>query len=320
MPSVGSLNNWRQATSLPLLRVGLMQPVLSSGEGKLSMATDQTHRYRSLTRRGFRGFFWLMLFGYGILCAHFYLDQESYLLEPNAAPTGEKPSSIESEEFDMSVEPDGKIHYRRYRPTENEQRGSVLYLHGNRGNMDRCEWEIEFLLNHGYEVWTMDYRGFGDSVGSPSESALINDANAVFSQMMLSQPQAPIVVWGRSFGSGIASAVVAGSKRKPDLLVLETPYWSIVDAARAKHWYLPPIIFCYELPTHRFLKSAGCSVHLIHGTRDEKIASDSSDRLYDLCQRSGIHVTGHSVMCGNHTLRDRAEFAKIARSILIPEH
>ena len=58
--------------------------------------------------------------------------------------------------------------------------GTVFYLHGNRGNIDQCRWAIEPFLKAGYNVWIMDYRGFGKSRGPRSESALLADAQLVY--------------------------------------------------------------------------------------------------------------------------------------------
>jgi alpha-beta hydrolase superfamily lysophospholipase len=208
------------------------------------------------------------------------------------------------------------VHYRMYKPVGVPTIGKLFYLHGNRGNMNQCEWEIESFVDLGYEVWTMDYRGFGDSTGPMSEQALIDDARRVFELFLESSKMERVVVWGRSFGSGVASAVVAQSKVKPTMLVLETPYWSLMDAVRQSHPYLPPFVFRYELPTYRYIETAGCPIHLIHGTRDEKIPSHSSDRLHERCRELGGKVQGHSVMCGMHNLRDTADFKRIANSIL----
>ena len=249
-------------------------------------------------------------------CAHFFVRQEWYLLKPNADPTGGSPSKLQGEEFVLPVRDEAQIHYRKYITTSVPSKGSVFYLHGNKGNMNKCEWEIEFLIERGYNVWTMDYRGYGDSVGTMSELALKEDAMAVFNKITEMDSAELIIIWGRSFGSGVAASVAAGANRKPKMLVLETPYWSLVDAVRQKYPYLPPIIFRYELPIYKFLKSARCPIHLIHGTQDEKIPPNSSDRLHDLCEAEGIKVTGHSVMCGKHNLRELAEFERITASIL----
>jgi len=164
----------------------------------------------------------------------------------------------------------------------------------------------------------MDYRRYGGSTGEPSEAAFKEDALNVYEVITEKRPEVPIVIWGRSFGSGVAASVAAAKTvKKPKMLVLETPYCSLVDLVRQTHPYLPPGIFRYELPTHEFLKSANCPIHLIHGTQDEKIPFNSSERLKVHCESLRIPITGHSIMCGKHNLRDLTiEFQEIATKIL----
>ena len=253
-------------------------------------------------------------------CADFYFRQEWYLLEPHETPTGMKVSNYKGKGENLVLsnlpDDDGEIHYRKYTAAATPSKGTVFYLHGNRGDMDQCEWEIDFLLDLGYDVWTMDYRGFGRSRGTISESALKGDALMVLGEIIPRDPEDSIIIWGRSFGSGVAASVAAAAGEKVKMLVLETPYWSLVDLVRQKLPFIPPALFRYELPTHKLLMSATCPIHLIHGTQDEKIPHDSSDRLHDL---KGIDVTGYSIMSGKHNLRDErtlTKFEEDAASIL----
>jgi len=258
---------------------------------------------------------------YIAVCTYFFFCQEWHILEPNIVPPGWIHSELVEEPFELSVQPqDGgpaTIHYRKYVTTATPRNEVVFYLHGNKGNMDLCEFQIEFLTELGYDVWTMDYRRYGDSTGELSEAAFKKDALAVYDVITKELPEVPIVIWGRSFGSGIAASVAAATVKKPKMLVLETPYWSLVDLVRQTHPYLPPGIFRYELPIHEFLKSANCPIHLIHGTQDEKIPFNSSERLKVHCESLRIPITGHSIMCGKHNLRDLTiEFQEIATKIL----
>ncbi len=259
---------------------------------------------------------------YLVFLSHFWTWQEWYLLEPKENPTDMKISDYVGQGTSFTLPKtmgdDGEIHYRRYTTTLKPIKGTVFYLHGNKGDMDRCECEIDFLLDRGYDVWTMDYRGFGDSIGTMSEKALKEDASRVFADINPRDLGKPLIVWGRSFGSGVAAAVAAAADHKPDLLILETPYWSLVDLAQQKCRILPSLLFRYELPVHEFLMSAGCPIHLIHGTQDEKINASASDRLLELKSNS-IDVKGHSIMGGMHNLRnDRtiADFEEKVASIL----
>lgn len=246
---------------------------------------------------------------YLIFCADFYFRQEWYLLEPNVDPPGLKTTELSFQPYTLSGESinglAATIHYRKYKTTGTPRNEVVFYLHGNKGNMYKCEFQIEFMLELGYDIWTMDYREYGDSDGTISEEALKKDALAVYKEILAEVDAESIIIWGRSFGSGVAASVAATDDHKPKMLVLETPYWSLVDAAWQNWAIVPPILFRYELPVHEFLMSVNCPIHLLHGTLDEKIPFNSSERLLDLCKSNSLKVKGHSIMCGKHDLRDK---------------
>jgi len=264
-----------------------------------------------------------LIASYLVFCADFYIRQESYLFEPKKDPTDMSESTHKGRGKEFTLPKiqgdDREIHYRIYTTATMPSKGTVLYLHGNRGDMDRCEFEIDFLIDRGYDVWTMDYRGYGESLGTVSERALKEDAKAIFDKIADEDSAKPIIIWGRSFGSGVAASVAAAADHKPEMLILETPYWSLVDLVRQKCPIIPSVLFRYELPIHEFLMSAGCPIHLIHGTQDEKIHSNASDRLLELCKFNSIDVKGHSIMCGMHNLRNKKtidDFEEKAASIL----
>lgn len=87
----------------------------------------------------------------------------------------------------------------------------------------------------GHSLYLVNYRGYGGSSGSPSESGLLADATAVYDQ--LRPRHAEISVIGRSLGSGVA--VHLASVRDVHRLVLVTPFDSLVNVARAHFRYLP---------------------------------------------------------------------------------
>ena len=271
----------------------------------------------------------LLFTAYLVLGAYFYCcDQDEWLTEPNVDPPSYKQSSGRATNFPfvplkLSPSPnDGTdladVHYRRYPALSAPVRGTVLYFHGNKGNMHKCESQLEIFFENQYDVWTMDYREFGDSTGELSEKALLGDAKRVYDEMILSGvKESDVVIWGRSFGSGVAASVVAAGAT-PKMLVLETPYWSLPDAARSNYLLLPDFVFHYQLPNHQYLSKANseCRIELIHGTYDEKIPFSSSERLYLRCRELNLPVRSHPIMCGPHDLRPDPEFKVIVQRIL----
>lgn len=108
----------------------------------------------------------------------------------------------------------------------------ILYCHGNSDHMDKY-WNRAKLLahvggKHRYGVMMMDYRGFGASDGTPSESHLNEDVEAAIdwlSDWGLTSKQ--LVVYGYSMGSAPASQVaLKNDVIQPDRLILENPFAS----------------------------------------------------------------------------------------------
>jgi len=274
---------------------------------------SQPKKRGSLLKRILRWVALALIGVYVLFCICFYLFQETVLLRPKAEPTGyvSKPSLEPS--MDMFLyPPEAKINVQKFGARADSPKGVVFYLHGNRGNIRLCRWEIEPFLNAGYDVWTTDYRGFGESTGRLSEAALLADAQMVYKRIPKEDEE--IIVWGRSFGSGIAAYVA--SVNRPKALVLETPYWSLPDAACHSHPYLLPLLFRYHLPTNEYVGYVDCRVHLIHGTKDEKIYFQSSKRLKKRCLEMGVEVLFHPVENGQHNLRPEADFDAVLKDIL----
>jgi pimeloyl-ACP methyl ester carboxylesterase len=216
--------------------------------------------------------------------------------------------------------------YRAFPRGDQSAKGVVAYLHGNRGNQYECRFKIDIFLDAGYDVAVLDYRGFGESEGPITEEILLNDALLWYDDLKSKGYQEnDIVVWGRSFGTGMAAYIA--SQRTPRKLVLETPYYSFVDTIREKSdlaWFIPNALFRLKFHTHQYLRDAKTDVHLIHGTDDEKISFSSSVRLKELRESRGQPVELWQIPGDNHNLREspedtKSEFTEALKQILAPQ-
>lgn len=86
-----------------------------------------------------------------------------------------------------------------------------------------------------HSLYLVNYRGYGGSTGSPSESGLLADATVIFDHLSGRHPELSVI--GRSLGSGVA--VHLASVRDVHRLVLVTPFDSLVNVAREHFRYLP---------------------------------------------------------------------------------
>ena len=106
---------------------------------------------------------------------------------------------------------------------------TILFFHGNSGNMGaRSEFFQGLNTKLNANVLSIDYRGFGNSYGFPSESGLINDAESIF-QRILNDPKfekTKKIVYGRSLGGAVAIALAEKTKGV-DGIILENTFTSI---------------------------------------------------------------------------------------------
>ena len=125
----------------------------------------------------------------------------------------------------------------------------------------------------------IDYRGFGDSTGSPTELGLRADAHAAFDFIRAAAPASRIAVFGESFSTGIAIALAR--ERPVAGVLLNAPYASVLRLFELRG---PPFPYRWLL-TDKFDSEAliggiGVPVMILHGTADTNIPITEARRLY----------------------------------------
>ena len=227
---------------------------------------------------------YLLLVGlvlYVAVCGFLYFRQESLLFYPQRLPASYQfrfPGTYA--EYSVSTADNKQLSGLLFRAS-GQQRGLVFFLHGNGGSL--AGWgELAATYTHlGYDVFMLDYRGYGKSEGHiESQAQLLGDVEAAYQQVAANYPAANIILAGYSLGTGPATWLAA---RHPSrLLLLHAPYYSLLDMAAhtVRLWpVLPNWLLRYPMPTNEFIQQVQAPVVLVHGTHDEVISYRSSVRL-----------------------------------------
>lgn len=123
-------------------------------------------------------------------------------------------------------------------------RSVFLYLHGNsgtRGTQHRVEL-YKIIASQGFHVLAVDYRGYGDSTGAPTEDGVVADAYFVYKWLRQRIGTRKLYLWGHSLGTGIAtklSKVLCEEGDPPSGMILESPFNNISDAAANHPFGIP---------------------------------------------------------------------------------
>ncbi|MEO6070882.1 MAG: alpha/beta fold hydrolase [Chitinophagaceae bacterium] len=162
--------------------------------------------------------------------------------------------------------------------TAKEKKGTILFFHGNMDNVEHYKKYIPYFTSMGYEVWMMDYPGFGKSTGERTEEAIYKDAQTVYRLARKESSTDSLIIYGKSIGTGVAAQLA--SVEDCSKLILETPYYNI--EALAKHFipfYPIKLLSTYRFPTNLYLPKVKAPVTILHGTEDEIIPYEQAAQL-----------------------------------------
>lgn len=183
--------------------------------------------------------------------------------------------------------------------------GVILYLHGNAGT--RAGWHrvqlYKLLSKAGFHVVTFDYRGYGDSSGSPSEEGLVEDAVSVFKWLKSHTGSMPVYLWGHSLGSAVATisaSRLCGEGADFSGLILEGPFNNFVEAAsrhplsapfRVMPWFSWVFIEAIKYNNLQFasdqnIKGVKVPVVILHALDDGIVPYELGRKLYEVAMRN----------------------------------
>jgi fermentation-respiration switch protein FrsA (DUF1100 family) len=179
---------------------------------------------------------------------------------------------------------------------------TVILFGGNAGNIGDRGFKARPMLDAGYGVLLVGYRGYGGNPGSPSEEGLYMDGRAALAFVSGNGIDAKrTVLYGESLGSGVAvhlarEAAVAGSPVAG--LVLEAPYTSIADVAGSHYPFVPAAFLVKD----RFdsvdkIAHVDAPIVVIHGERDRVVPTRFGRRLYETAVEP---KESHWISAANH--------------------
>ncbi|MGM0365924.1 MAG: alpha/beta hydrolase [Actinomycetota bacterium] len=164
---------------------------------------------------------------------------------------------------------------------EEGSRFVLLLFHGNGGNISHRLELIRVFKSIGLSVFIIDYRGYGNSQGSPTEEGTYLDAQAAMRYLEEDRglKEEEIVVYGRSLGGAVAAHMA--SSGNPAALILDSTFTSIKDIGAELYPFLPVRrFFRFEYDTLDFVSGLNCPVLVIHSKDDEYIPYQHAQRIY----------------------------------------
>jgi fermentation-respiration switch protein FrsA (DUF1100 family) len=166
-----------------------------------------------------------------------------------------------------------------YAPATDPANLTVVYFHGNAGNISVRGPHMRALLDAGLGVYLAGYRGYAGNPGSPSEEGFYLDARAALN-FIAADGVLPnkTVLFGESMGTGVA--VQMGIERDVAAVVLNAPFTSMPDVAAIKYWMYPVRLTMWDqYDSLSKIADINAPLLVMHGTADQVIPVEMSRTL-----------------------------------------
>lgn len=222
----------------------------------------------------------LVVFGYISLAVLLFIFQERLVYFPTRAWQA-TPADIGLPYEEVWLETGDGISLSAWLAPVDSPRAFILFFHGNGGNISHRLGSLELFHRLGLSTLIIDYRGYGQSEGSPGEQGTYLDAEAAW-RYLVEERQIPperIIVFGESLGGGVASWVA--QTHPPAGLILVSTFTSVPDMGAQVYPFLPVRLLArVQYNTLARLPDIHCPVLIIHSPADEVVPYNHGQQLF----------------------------------------
>ena len=233
------------------------------------------------------GIWKLIIIGIGIYAAisiYVYIMQSALIFYPNMPGRTliSTPENIGLAYQDVAFVTEDNIKLHGWFIPNNNAKGTVLFFHGNAGNISHRLNSIAIFHRLELNVFIIDYRGYGKSEGKITEKGTYRDAEAAWNYLNQTQGISgkQIIIFGRSLGASIASKLA--TKHTPAALIIESGFTSVPSMGQRFYPFLPiRWLTHFKYDTKENIKYISCPVMVAHSKNDEIIPYHEGREIFE---------------------------------------
>ncbi|TYP92566.1 hypothetical protein LX73_1928 [Fodinibius salinus] len=224
--------------------------------------------------------------GYLLILLLMYLLQSKMIYHPTRAMIA-TPSSVGLQFENIRFETEDDLSLHGWFIPADSAAPTVLYFHGNAGNISGRIETLHLLHDLGLNVFMFDYRGYGKSQGTPTETGTYRDATAAWNYLTkTSKTEADqIIIMGRSLGGSIAAWLAA--RQDPAAVIMESTFTSAADLGADLYPWLPVRwMLKYDYNTLAHIREIDEPIFMAHSKDDQIVPYHHGQQLFEIVQES----------------------------------
>ena len=162
---------------------------------------------------------------------------------------------------------------------------TIVYFHGNAGKLENRIHKLNHFKDMNINFLIISWRGFSGNSGKPSEQGLYKDGNSAIDWLKnIGLSEKDIIIYGESLGTGIATQIAQNKKFAG--LILETPFTSMVDAAKNVYPYIPVgLLLKDKYENDKKIKKINIPVLVMHGEEDQIVPFKMGKKIFEMANK-----------------------------------
>ena len=221
----------------------------------------------------------LLLYFFVIVFLYFY--QRNLLYHPNENNYSGDKISVEVEKVKIltsdNIELLGWYHEKNLRDYK-----TLVYFHGNAGSLENRIHKLNHFKDMNINFLIIAWRGFSGNKGKPTEQGLYEDGKSAIEWLMKKGVnEKNLILYGESLGTGVATHL-AQNKRYAGI-ILETPFTSMIDAAKTFYPYIPvSLLLKDKFENYKKVKNIKSPILVMHGEVDQIVPFSMGKKIYEI--------------------------------------
>ena len=159
---------------------------------------------------------------------------------------------------------------------------TLVYFHGNAGSLENRIHKLNYFEEMNVNFLIIAWRGFSGNEGKPTEQGLYEDGKSAINWLVKrGVEEKNLILYGESLGTGVATHLAQNKNYAG--VILETPFTSMVDAAKIFYPYIPvSLLLKDKFENYRKVENINSPILIMHGEVDQIVPFSMGKKIYEI--------------------------------------
>ena len=218
---------------------------------------------------------------YFLVLVFLYFYQRSLLYHPNENNYSGDKISVDIEKVKIQTSDNIELlgWYHEKNLTDYK---TLVYFHGNAGSLENRIHKLNHFQDMNINFLIIAWRGFNGNKGKPSERGLYVDGKSAIDWLIKKGvDEKNLILYGESLGTGVATHLAQNKNYAG--VILETPFTSMVDAAKNFYPYVPiNLLLKDKFENFKKVKNINAPILVMHGEVDQIVPFSMGKKIYEI--------------------------------------